>query len=61
MADMVFASQSNPMFFGDGKLNYTNAKGQTETAGFFGGGTVAMSPAMYAIWIATEYKGIKPS
>ena len=61
VSEMVFASQSNPAYFGDGQLHYLDENGTTRNASFFGGNTVAESPAMYAVFLAAEHKGIDPS
>lgn len=58
VGDMVFASQSNPVFFGDGRIDWVDEDGKKRTSNFFGGNTVAISPAMYAVFQSIEHRKI---
>ena len=61
MGDMIYASQSNPSYFADGVIHYTEKDGRSGKGSFFGGNVIAESPSMYAVILATEHKGIDPS
>lgn len=50
MDKMVFASQSNPIYFADANLEWDNEKKKGNKGSFFGGNLVAISPAMYAVY-----------
>ena len=55
MGQMIFASQSNPVYFNDAQIDVNvdidgKSLGDQELISYFGGNTVAISPAMYAVY-----------
>lgn len=52
---MILASATNPTYFTSSKINYGNG---TDSAIFFGGNTVASSPALYSHFLTSHFKKI---
>ena len=55
--EMVLASATNPNYFTSAAIHF-NPKNATQKAQFFGGNTVASSPALYSHFLTSHFKGI---
>jgi hypothetical protein len=54
---MVLASATNPTYFTSSEINYGTS--DSNNAFFFGGNTVASSPALYSHFLTSHFKKIK--
>lgn len=50
MEDMIFASQSNPIYFSEATLSWKDDLGVLTYETFFGGNTITLTPAMFALY-----------
>ena len=57
LRDMVWASATNPNFFGSATISYS---GNSAGDNFFGGNTVASNPSLYSNFLSTNYRDINP-
>jgi len=54
--NMILASATNPTYFTSSKIKY--GTGDDDSSIFFGGNTVASSPALYSHFLTSHFKKI---